>query len=121
MANKGGVRVHKEMRKIVPKFRRFNRSCAADLIKLKAYEMDVTRAELAAACDPPITVKYVNQMLITQRKVKPEYIKQFCEHLAMTDEETRRVYHAAALEAGYMIGPYPEKKRGEEAEEAIAG
>ena len=94
------------MRKVVPKFRRFDRSCAADLISMKAYEMDITRAQLAAGCTPQITDKYVNQMLITQKRVKPLFIKQFCETLGMTDEETRRVYHAAAVEAGYNIGPY---------------
>lgn len=119
MANKGGTRIHKEMRKVVPKFRRFNRSCAADLISMKAYEMDTTRAELGAACNPPITDKYVNQMLITQKRVKPNFIKQFCETLGMTEEETRRVYHAAAVEAGYNIGPYRTgKQNGEEEAQA---
>jgi hypothetical protein len=78
---------------------------------MKAYEMDITRAQLAAGCTPQITDKYVNQMLITQKRVKPLFIKQFCETLGMTDEETRRVYHAAAVEAGYNIGPYSAGKQ----------
>src|SRR6478735_2463013 len=102
---KGYVRPHKEMRKVVPKHRRFDRTKANDLICLKAYEMDMTRQELADKTG--LSRAYVNKLLITAPKcLKPVHIKQFAEVLGMTEEETRRVYHAAAVMQGYIIGPY---------------
>jgi hypothetical protein len=100
-------------KKVVPQHRRFDRTKAADLICMKAYQLDITRAELAVALN--VSIQYVNKLLITDPKgLKPHLIRQFGVALGMTREELRRVFHAAALEQGYAIGPFvPFKKYGE--------
>lgn len=99
-------------RKVVPQYRRFDRTKAADLICMKAYELDITRQQLADALG--VSLQYVNKLLITApQKLRPELIKKFGMALGMTPDELRRVYHAAALEQGFDIGPYiPRKKPG---------
>lgn len=109
---------YNEMRKKVPQHRRFNRDSAADLICAQAKKMDMTRSEMARYCK--ISVQYVNKMLLTDTStLKPKYIDLFAEALGMTESETKRVHHLAALEQGFKIGPYkPEKMRGKVEEEA---
>lgn len=87
----GYKRVHKEMRKVVPKYRRFDLRTVSGRLKHHAYEMDMTRAELAAALG--VAKQTINCWLITKpRLLKAEAIDRFCIALALDERERTQLH-----------------------------
>lgn len=106
-----------QSRKVVPKYGGFDRNTAQGILKLRAYQKDKTRAELAILCG--CSVQYMNLMLGRRPEyLTPKYISRLCKILSDSTTETQLVYYLAARAAGYHTGKFtPTEKRNAEAQE----
>lgn len=106
-----------QSRKVVPKHGAFDRNTAQGILKLRAYEQDKTRAELAASCG--CSERYLNLMLGKRPEyLTPKYIGRLCRIFKASKTETQLVYYLAARAAGYHTGKFtPTEKRNAEAQE----